>query len=171
MLEERNVSVVKDADGNNIVVINDVIFKGRQGINWKDVEEYLKRYVGDFYTIADSKDIVYIGTDLPDEYAHSEYTNVLKGGNAKAKANAAQGIPELVICATNKEYSPNLKKKHNHDAKNGWYKYESFFAMPVFDIEGDIERYNVYHVAMIIRHASDGKKYLYDIINIKKRSE
>lgn len=31
----RNVSVIKDVNGNNIVMINDIIFKGRQAINWK----------------------------------------------------------------------------------------------------------------------------------------
>ena len=73
---DRNVSVIRDTNGNNIVVINDIIFRGKQSIRWNDVEEYLSRYVGDFYTIADTSEIIYIGTDLPDEYAHSEYTNI-----------------------------------------------------------------------------------------------
>ena len=44
----------------------------KRGINWIDVEEYLRQYVGEFYTIAETNEVVYIGTDLPDEYAHSE---------------------------------------------------------------------------------------------------
>lgn len=36
---KRNISVVKDADGNKIVVINDIIFKGKK-IAWDDVEKY-----------------------------------------------------------------------------------------------------------------------------------
>ena len=63
----------------------------KQSVNWDDVEKYLKQYVGDIYTIDDSNDTVYIGTDLPDEYTHSNYTHILKGANAKAKANATQG--------------------------------------------------------------------------------
>lgn len=35
---------------------------------------YLRQYVDEFYTIAETYEVVYIGTDLPDEYAHSEYT-------------------------------------------------------------------------------------------------
>lgn len=167
---KRNVSVIRDTNGNNIVVINDIIFKGKQSIQWNDVEEYLRRYVGDFYTIADTKDLIYIGTDLPDEYAHSEYTNILKGANAKAKANAAQGIPELVETATGEIFVMNKKPKHKKDAKYGWYKYESRFALPVFGEDGEIERYNVFRAAMIIRHGEDNKKYLYDIINIKKET-
>ena len=33
-----------------------------------------------------------------------------------------------------------------------------------------MERYNVYHVYMIIRHDLDNRKYLYDVINIKKET-
>ena len=36
--EKRNISVIKDIDGHSIVVINDIIFKGKRNINWKDVE-------------------------------------------------------------------------------------------------------------------------------------
>ncbi|WP_242856527.1 hypothetical protein [Butyrivibrio sp. AE2032] len=166
----RNVSVIKDADGNNIVMINDIIFKGKRGINWEDVEEYLRGYVGDFYTIADSNEVVYIGADLPDEYTHSEYTIILKGANEKAKANATQGLPELISTATNVVFTENSKAKHKKDAMYGWYKYESRFALPVFGSDGEVERYNVFHAAMIFRHAQDGKKYLYDIMNIKKET-
>ena len=166
----RNVSVIKDALGHNVVMINDIIFRGKRGIKWLDVEEYLRQYVGEFYTIAETNEVVYIGTDLPDEYAHSEYTHILKGANEKAKANAAQGLPELIITATNMEHTDNSKAKHKKDAKYGWYKYESRFALPVFASDGEVERYNVFHVAMILRHDKDGKKYLYDIMNIKKET-
>ena len=166
----RNISVFKDALGRNVVMINDIIFRGKRGIKWGDVEEYLRQYVGEFYTIAETNEVVYIGTDLPDEYTHSEYTNILKGANEKAKANAAQGLPELINTATNMVHTDNSKTKHKQDAKYGWYKYESRFALPVFAENGEVERYNVFHVAMILRHANDGKKYLYDIMNIKKET-
>lgn len=39
----RNVSVIQDIDGNNIVLINDIRFKGKRSINWKEVREYLKK--------------------------------------------------------------------------------------------------------------------------------
>ena len=70
----RNISVITDLNGNKIVMINDIIFKGKRGIDWKDVEKYLKQYVGEFYIMADSSDIIYIGTDLPDEFTGSIYT-------------------------------------------------------------------------------------------------
>ena len=41
--QQRNVSVIQDIDGNNIVVINDIRFKGKRSIDWKEVRAYLKK--------------------------------------------------------------------------------------------------------------------------------
>lgn len=166
----RNVSVIPDAEGKNIVVINDIIFKGKRSVNWKDVREYLKKYVGEFYMIASTGDVVYIGSDLPSEYSGSVYTKNLNGTVAKAKANATQGIPELLEIAVGKHFRENSGDKHNWNAKYGWYRYDSRFALPVYSDFGEIERYNVFHASMIIRHANDGKMYLYDVIDIKKET-
>ena len=138
---QRKVNVVEDLDGNKIVFIHDVKFKGKRSIAWTDVEEYLKQFVGKSYVIENTNDMVYIGTDFPDEYAHSEYTTSLKGANAKAKANAF-----------------------------GWYRYGSRFALPVYEESGEVVGYNVFNVIMVVRHAQDGKLYLYDIVNIKKET-
>jgi len=167
---QRKVNVVEDLDGNKIVVIHDIRFKGRQAIDWNDVEQYLKQYVGEAHLIESTKDMVYIGADLPEEYAHSNYTNTLKGTNAKAKANATQGLLEMIEIATNKAHKENYKEKHKKDAKYGWYRYDSRFALPVFDEEGEIKYYNVFKVIMVVRHAEDRKMYLYDIMNIKKET-
>ena len=76
----------------------------------------------------------------------------------------------MIEIATGKAYKDNFKEKHSKDAKFGWYRYESRFALPVFDKYGEIERYNVFHVVKIVRHAEDKKLYLYDIMNIKKET-
>jgi len=166
----RNVSVVQDIDGNNIVVINDIIFRGKRSVEWNDVEKYLRQYVGDFYQIAETEDIIYIGTDLPDEYVASKYTKHIKGTVAKAKANAAQAIPEMIEIATSKTYEDNKKNKHSRHAKNGWYRYDTRFALPVYDENGDLDRYNVFCARLLIRHAASGKMYLYDVLEIKKET-
>ena len=167
---QRKVAVVEDLEGNKIVVMHDIIFKGKRSVEWADVETYLKRFVGEEYNIEATGDLIYIGTDLPDEYTHSNYTMLLRGANAKAKANAAQGLPEIIEIATEKAHKENFKDKHNQDAKYGWYKYTSRFALPVYDGDGEVERYNVFQVIMIVRHAKNGKMYLYDIMNIKKET-
>lgn len=169
-IPQRNIAVIQDVDGNNIVVINDIIFKGKRSITWSDVEEYLRRYVGDFYSIAESGDVVYIGTDLPDEYTGSNYTKHIKGTVTKAKANAAQAIPEIIEIATSKTVEENKKEKHSRNAKNGWYRYDTRFALPVYDESGEVERYNVFSARLLIRHAASGKMYLYDVLEIKKET-
>ena len=138
---QRNVNIIKDLNGNNIVLINDIRFKGKRKINWKDVEVYLRKY-----------------------------TARLRGAAAKAKANAVQGIPELIQIAENRTYKENLSVKHKNDAKYGWYRYDSRFALPIYDDFGELERFNVFHARMLIRHDIDGKRYLYDIVNIKKET-
>lgn len=167
---KRNISVIQDIDGNNIVMIHDIRFKGKRSVNWKEVREYLKEFVGDFYTIASTGDAIFIGSDLPNEYSGSKYTHSLKGTNAKAKANAAQGIPELIEIAIGKHFRENYEEKHWRNAKYGWYRYDSRFALPVYGESGEIERYNVFHASLIVRHSEDKKLYLYDILDIKKET-
>ncbi len=167
---ERKVDIITDLNGNKLVLIQDVFFKGKNKVDWDEVENYLKQYIGEVIKVEETEDLVYIGADLPDEYAHSNYTNILKGANEKAKANAIVGIPELVEIATNKKFSPNYKVKHKRNARFGWYRYTSRFALPVYDNNGEIERYNFYNIVMVVRHDSNGKYYLYDLLNIKKET-
>ena len=169
-LQQRNVSVIQDIDGNNIVVINDIRFKGKRSIDWKEVRAYLKEYVGDFYKVASTGDVIYIGDDLPSEYSGSKYTHSIKGTNAKAKANAAQGIPEMIEIALGKHFRENKESKHWRNAMYGWYRYDSRFAIPVYRDDEEVERYNIFHASLIVRYSEDGKMYLYDIIDIKKET-
>lgn len=169
--QSRNVNIINEPDGKRIVLINDIRFKGKNQEEWAEIEEYLKEYVGEYYEIEENSDIVYIDSDFPDEYANSESRLALKGPVAKAKANASQGIPELIQIATGETYQENTKKKHAADAKFGWYRYDVRFALPVYDDKtGKLARYNIYSARMLVRHARDGKKYLYDFLSIKKEA-
>ena len=113
-MAERKVTVITDADGRKIVMINDILFKGRK-IDWNLVKDYLKRFVGDCYEVEQSSEKIYIGGKLPDEYTGSESRISLKKVEAKAKANVAQGIPELIETATNPIWEENKKLKHERD--------------------------------------------------------
>ena len=168
-MKNRNVEIVTNSNGKRCVKISDIRFKGKRSIDWKEVKTYLTEFVGDFYQIASSGDVIYIGSDLPDEYTGSKYTHDLKGTVAKAKANAAQGIPELIEIAQDKHFKENQGEKHQWNAKYGWYRYNSRFALPVFAEDGSVERYNLFHASLLIRHDNNGKLYLYDIIDIKKK--
>ncbi|MCH5265523.1 MAG: hypothetical protein J1F02_06465 [Lachnospiraceae bacterium] len=171
---DRNVNIIEDFDRKKIVVIRDIYFRGKRKINWNDVEDYLKQYIGDFFEVIETGDVIYLGTDLPDEFAGSKDTSRLRGALAKAKANAkanaSQGLPELIQIGTKKRFKENLQKKHSINAKFGWYRYDSRFALPVFNPNGEVERYNVFHVELLVRHDRNGKLYLYDVVNIKKET-
>ena len=168
-MEERNISTEVNADNKKLVIINDIRFKGKRKIHWEEVKEYLKGYVGDYYEIEETGEIIYIGNELPEEYTESESRKSLMGANAKAKANAATVIPQLIQSATNPSFEENKKEKHSKNAKFGWYRYDARFALPVY--EGDkITRYNVFTARLLINHAENGKKYLYDILAIKKET-
>lgn len=169
MIENRNVSIITDIDGNKIALINDIRFKGKQNIDWEAVAEYLKGYVGDFYEISENAEKVYIGKRLSEEYVGAESRKALRGGNAKAKANAATAIPELIQIATNPIWKENIKGKHNKDAKFGWYRYEIRFAIPAYENEV-LTHYSIYKAKLLVNHAENGKKYLYDILGIKKET-
>ena len=71
----KKSSCIEDLEGNKIVVMHDIIFKGKRSVEWADVETYLKRFVGEEYNIEATGDLIYIGTDLSDEYTSN--TNIL----------------------------------------------------------------------------------------------
>lgn len=96
------INVIADLDGSPIVLINDIRFKSRRGIDWDDIEKYLKEYIGEYFEITETAEKVYIGPDFPDEFSHSNDTKQLKGANKKAKANLVSAIKEIVQIATNK---------------------------------------------------------------------
>lgn len=166
----RNVTIIEDTKGEKIVMINNIHFSGKRLINWDNVKDYLKAFVGNNYRIENTADIIYIGNDLPNEYTGSVYTYKLKGAAAKAKANAVQGLPEIIKIAVGKHFRKNNSEKHYRNAAFGWYRYDSRFALPVYGENKTIERYNVYHASLLVRHDENGKMYLYDILDIKKET-
>lgn len=64
MIENRKIAIITDADNKKIVLINDIVFKGKRNVNWEDVKTYLKGFVGDFYTIEESAEKIYIGVTI-----------------------------------------------------------------------------------------------------------
>ena len=169
-MNKGHIDIIRDADGKPIVLINELRFKGRKNIDWGFVEQCLKEYIGSCSEIIETADMIYIGTDFPDEYSHSKDTKVLRGANAYAKANASAIIPELIRIATNKSFSQNMEKKHRLDAKYGWYRYDTRFALPKYDDSNEICGYNIFRARLVVRHAEDGRLYLYDVLRTKKET-
>ena len=139
--------------------------------DYKVAEAYLKTLVDTehpFATILVDAQPVYIGKDLPGEYKGSEYTHGLNRSTRQVKMQAATNLDEMLLLAENGEWRDNVKDKHKQDAKNGWYRYSTRFALPVLDIKKAVDHYTVYSGTLLIRNDADGKSYLYDLLDIKK---
>lgn len=156
-------------NSKRIPEIQNIIFKNKQNIPWNKVEEYLKRYIGRTYVVEAYKDKISIAGDFPDEYAESKYTKSLRGAVAKAKANAAQIIDELILYADNRRWIENQNEKHLKNASQGWCRYDTLFVLPVKGSSETVERKNVYKATLVVRKTEKGM-FLYDIINIKKEA-
>ena len=153
-----------------MVRVEKQIFYGKQNIPWQpDVEQYLKRFIGQAYTVTSTGENIIIPNDFPDEYTGSGYTKGLRGGLAKTKANVAQCIGELVQEANNRRIVENKDKKHSKDASGGWIRYDVEFEVAVKGEQEMDVRWNRYKGTLVIRIVED-KKYLYDLINIKKEA-
>ena len=98
-----------------------------------------------------------------------QYLEGYVGDYYEIEANAAVAIPELIQIASNPAFEENRREKHNKNAKYGWYRYDVRFALPVYD-ENVLVRYNIFHARLLINHAENGKKYLYDILAVKKET-
>ena len=152
------------------MLINDILFKSRRSIEWDEIEKLLRKFIGNYYEIAETAEKIYIGSDFPDEFAHSKYTKAIKGANEKAKANSVSAIGDLISIADNKMMYPDYEKKHGRKAKNGWYRYDTRFGIPVYDESGEIKRYNIFKARMLVRCDEKKNFYLYDIVQIKKET-
>lgn len=138
--KDQRIHIIQDENNKSIVLINDIRFKSRRNIDWNEIEEYLKEYIGNTYEILETCEKIYIGNDFPDEFCHSKDKIRLKGANEKEKA------------------------------KKGWYRYDTRFGIPKYNENGELEEYHIYSAKMLVRRDEDGKLYLYDFVRTKKET-
>lgn len=115
----------------------------------------------------------YFGVELEiddgGEYKSSEYTKTMKPALRKIKMQAATNLDEMLLLAENGEWRENVKPKHSKDAQNGWYRYDTQFAVPILNAKKAIDHYTVYGGTLLIRNDADGKSYLYDLLDVEKK--
>ena len=115
---------------------------------------------------------VYIGEDLPGEYKGSKYTERMGKTLRKAKMQAATNLDEMLLLAYDGEWRENQEEKHSVDAKEGWYYYQTEFAVPMYDPKTrKIDHYNIYGGTLVIRNDADGKSYLYDMVDVYEKEK
>lgn len=162
--------ILTDVFGSKFVLLPEIVFSGKRNIDWNGVENYLRKYVGKKVKVEQTDDVIYIGSRFIDEYCGSNHTKSVMGARAKAKANAVQGICEMVRIADDKRYRKNRKEKHSEDAKGGWYYYTTRFALRVYRNGIDSKEINRYSACIVVNKAKDGRMYLYDVVDIKKET-
>lgn len=162
---------MRTVDGNEVVWIEENILNENKG---KPVHQFIANYIaehiGEVYTIIESGQKVYIGEDLPGEYTQSKYTKAILRNNpniSRAKNRASANFGEMIEIATNRRWE-KTKHPNSKDAKYGMYRYDTRFGFPVKNAKGTVTGANIFTAELLIRNASDGKKYLYDIVSIKK---
>ncbi len=159
---------IKNIDGRLMTVID----TQSDTRDFKAAEAYLKTLVNTehpFSTILMDAQPVFVGKDLPGEYKSSEYTKTMKPALRKIKMQAATNLDEMLLLAENGEWRENVKPKHAKDAQNGWYRYDTEFAVPVLDAKKTVDHYTVYGGTLLIRNDADGKSYLYDLLDVEKK--
>lgn len=175
---ERAKTAAGDGDGARYMIRNvggetmTVIDTENDTRDFKAAEAYLKTLVDadhPFSTILADAQPVYVGKDLPGEYKSSEYTKTMKPALRKIKMQAATNLDEMLLLAENGEWRENVKPKHSKDAQNGWYRYDTQFAVPILNAKKAIDHYTVYGGALLIRNDADGKSYLYDLLDVEKK--
>ena len=163
---EGRFSLKRTSDGRNYVMVENTMTNAELK-NYQTIANYIAQHIGEVYTIIESGQKVYVGEDLPNEYTHSRYTqNILNSNRHKAKNKAISNLGEMIEIATNRRWE-KTKHTHNKDAAYGMYRYDTTFAFP---IQGTPQIYKAYDAELLIRNASDGKKYLYDIVAIRENT-
>ncbi len=102
---------------------------------------------------------MYINSAFADEYAESKYTKALRGSLAKY----------LIENATNRRWIENKNIKHVNNANGGWYRYDTYFSVPV-KAENEDDVWENFYMATLVVRINDQGLFLHDIINIKKEA-
>lgn len=160
-----DMSVKTASDGTHYVLVENKMTNAQLS-NYQAVADYIADHIGEAYTILESGQRVYIGEDLPNEYTQSRYTKkILQTSKLTAKNKAVSNLGEMIEIANNRRWE-KTRHAENKDAPYGMYRYDTTFAFPV---QGGA-RYKAFDAELVIRNASDGKKYLYDIVSIKENT-
>lgn len=143
--------------------------------HYSAAELYLRTLVNEkepFATILRDAQPVYLGYDLPGEYKGSKYTERMGSELRRVKMQAATNLDEMLMLAENGIWGENREEKHKEDAKEGWYYYDTTFAVPAYKLQKGgvktVDHYTVYNGKLVMRIDGDFKVHLYDLVDVKK---
>ena len=153
---------IENIDGDTMAVTD---FSGTPSTQVA-AEKYLEGIVGSpevFARTLDGSTEVYLGEDLPKEYAFSKNSRLSNFFERMAKMKAVTVLDEMILLGENGRWSQNAKDHHGDEAKYGWTRYDTTFGLRTK------KAVKVYDAVVLLRNAADGKTYLYDITNVKEK--
>lgn len=128
----------------------------------KETVKNINSQRGEVYKITETNNSVIIDKKTSKEYTFSKYSRKLDAENKKVKGILSKYLKEIISNSFDRRFVNYKKAKHVKDAKYGFYRYKI-----VFSIKDDVKE-NIYEAVVLIRNSEDKKKYLYDILDIKK---
>ena len=165
---ERKPNMLKDNEGNDVVIIPKRTFSKRSMKSFndfkkvrKEVERMLKQLSGKSVLVKDNNKIINFDNDFADEYTHSKDTINSNTKQRSAKMNVVSEMLSVVENAKYKNHQVNVKEKKRADATGGFDYYTIKFAMPT-----DSGNYIIFKGILNTRIDKSGKGFAYDIIKI-----
>lgn len=155
---------VYNADGsfNRLRIID----KDFDNMDFKNINKEIVKNInsqrGEVYKITETNNSVIIDKKASREYSFSKYSQSLNINTKKLKGILSKYLKEIISNSFDRRFVNYKKAKHVKDAKYGFYRYKI-----VFSIKDDVKE-NIYEAVVLIRNSEDKKKYLYDILDIKK---
>lgn len=128
----------------------------------KETVKNINSQKGEIYKITETNNNVIIDKKTSREYSFSKYSQSLNINTKKLKGILSKYLKEIISNSFDRRFVNYKKAKHVKDAKYGFYRYKI-----VFSIKDDVKE-NIYEAVVLIRNSEDKKKYLYDILDIKK---
>lgn len=128
----------------------------------KETVKNINSQRGEVYKITETNNSVIIDKKTSKEYTFSKYSRKLDAENKKVKGILSKYLMEIISNSFDRRFVNYKKAKHVKDAKYGFYRYKI-----VFSIKDDVKE-NIYEAVVLIRNDANTKKYLYDILDIKK---
>ena len=55
---DKKVDIIQDLEGRKVVIIHDILFKGKRTFDWDDVKKYLKEFIGERFEITEYADAI-----------------------------------------------------------------------------------------------------------------
>lgn len=162
VLKESTVKYNCDGSFNRLQIQDDSF----NNLNYKSINKETMKNItkdkGKAYKISETNNSIFIDKKTSKEYSFSKYSQSINIIDKRVKGTLSKYLKEVINNSSNRKYVNYKKEKHLKDAKYGFYKYKITFSI-INDSNEDI-----YEGIVLIRNDANTKKYLYDILDIKK---